>query len=107
MKDAFGADTAGPYGTPSRACAFVPDTTAPTSMLGTERRRGAPRSEAVLSSSRVYIPGAKQYRSLCPTSAFTACACPRPPGREPGSIPAWYPNHVWSVDLSRGSRLNT
>ena len=40
-------------------------------MLGTERRRGAPRSEGVLRSSKVQIPGAKQYWRLCPTSAFT------------------------------------
>jgi len=52
----------------------------------------------------VYIPGAKQYWRLCPTSAFTARACPRPPGREPRSIPAWYPNHVWSVDLTTVKR---
>ena len=25
-------------------------------------------------------------------------------GREPGSIPAWYPNHVWSVDLTTVKR---
>ena len=38
-------------------------------MLGTERRRGAPRSEGVLHSSKVYIQGATQYWRLCTTSA--------------------------------------
>jgi len=64
-KDAFGADTAGPYGTLCRARGVCADMLETTLMLGTERRRGAPRSVGVLrSSGGLDGPGAKQERGL-------------------------------------------